>query len=84
MVRRGRRYARLNASYDTSALALAWARPAKPETGTYSYAEDPDTGISLRLWGFSDGSADTHSYRADIIYGVKNVDPRLGVRGNGA
>lgn len=73
-----------NACYHKSALALAWVRPAKPESGTYSYAEDPETGISLRLWGFSDGSADTHSYRADIMYGVKNVDTRLGVRGNGA
>jgi hypothetical protein len=73
-----------NACYHKSALALAWVRPAKPETGTYSYAEDPDTGISLRLWGFSDGTADTHSYRADVIYGVKNIDTRLGTRGNGA
>jgi hypothetical protein len=74
----------MNACYHKSALALAWVRPCKPESGTYSYAEDPETGISLRVWGFSDGSADTHSYRADIIYGVKNIDTRLGVRGNGA
>jgi len=73
-----------NFCYHKSAIALAYVRPAKPSTGEYSYAEDPDTGISLRLWAFSDGTADTHSYRADIIYGVKNIDPRLGVRGSGA
>ena len=73
-----------NATFHKEAIKLAWVRPAKPHTGEYSYAEDPETGISLRLWAFSDGSDDTHSYRADIIYGVKNADPRLGVRGNGA
>jgi hypothetical protein len=73
-----------NATFHKEAIKLAWVRPAKPHTGEYSYAEDPETGISLRLWAFSDGSADTHSYRADIMYGVLNGDPRLGVRGNGA
>lgn len=73
-----------NATYHKSAIALAWARPAKPHSGEFSYAEDPETGIVLRLWAFSNGSDDTHSYRADVIYGVKNVDTRLGVRGNGA
>lgn len=73
-----------NASFHKDAIKLAWVRPAKPHTGEYSYAEDPETGISLRLWAFSDGSADTHSYRADVIYGVLCGDPRLGVRGRGA
>jgi hypothetical protein len=73
-----------NAAFHKEAIKLAWVRPAKPHTGEYSYAEDPETGISLRLWAFSDGAADTHSYRADIMYGVANCDPRLGVRGNGA
>lgn len=72
-----------NATFHKSAIALAWVRPAKPNMGEYTYAEDPETGISLRLWAFSDGSADTHSWRADVMYGVKNVDPRMGVRGNG-
>jgi hypothetical protein len=73
-----------NATFHKEAIKLAWVRPAKPHNGDYSYAEDPETGISLRLWAFSDGSADTHSYRADIMYGVLCGDPRLGVRGNGA
>jgi hypothetical protein len=73
-----------NATFHKEAIKLAWVRPARPHSGEYSYAEDPETGISLRLWAFSDGSTDAHSYRADIMYGVCNGDPRLGVRGNGA
>jgi hypothetical protein len=73
-----------NATFHKEAIKLAWVRPAKPHNGDYSYAEDPETGISLRLWAFSNGGDDTHSYRADIMYGVLCGDPRLGVRGNGA
>lgn len=72
-----------NASFHKSAIKLVYAKPAKPHTGEFTYATDPDTGVTLRLWSFSDGAADTHSYRADVIYGVKNADPRLGVRGSG-
>lgn len=73
-----------NATFHKSAIKLVYAKPAKPHTGEYTYATDPETGVTIRLWAFSDGSADTHSYRADVIYGVKNADVRLGVRGNGA
>lgn len=72
-----------NCSFHKSAIKLVFAKPARPHTGEYTYATDPDTGVTIRLWAFSDGSADTHSYRADVIYGVKNADPRLGVRGSG-
>lgn len=72
-----------NASFHKDAIKLVYAKPAKPHTGEFTYATDPDTGVTLRLWAFSDGTADTHSYRADVIYGVKNADPRLGVRGSG-
>lgn len=72
-----------NASFHKSAIQYVFVKPPRPHTGEFEYATDPDTGISIRLWAFSDGSADTHAYRADVIYGVENLDPRLGTRGSG-
>lgn len=73
-----------NAAFHKEAIKLVYAKPAKPHTGEFTYATDPESGVTIRLWAFSDGNADVHSYRADVIYGVANADPRLGVRGSGA
>jgi hypothetical protein len=52
--------------------------PPMPYTGESDYATDPDTGISVRYWRYSDGTNDLHNHRWDVYYGTKNVDPRLG------
>lgn len=74
---------RQNAAFHKSAIQYVFVEPPRPHTGEFSFATDPETGISIRLWAFSDGQADTHAYRADVLYGAANVDPRLGVRGSG-
>jgi len=77
-------YYPMNAAFHKTAIQTVFVKPPEPHTGEFSYATDPDTGISIRLWAFSDGQADTHAYRADIIFGSENLDPRLGTRGSGA
>lgn len=69
--------------YHRDALALSFVRPARPHTGEYSYATDPETGVTIRMWSFSDGLTDTHRYRCDVLYGVDNIDRRLGTRVSG-
>jgi hypothetical protein len=55
-----------------------------PFTGEADFATDPDTGISVRYWRYSNGGTDVHSHRWDVYYGTKNVDPRLGTILSGA
>lgn len=69
---------RLNAAFHKSAIKLVNARPPMPFTGEADYATDPDTGISVRYWRYSDGGSDVHNHRWDVYYGTKNVDQRLG------
>lgn len=65
------------------ALALVSARLIMPYSGEADYATDPDTGLTVRYWRTSDGTNDTHLHRFDVVYGVKNVDPRRGTRISG-
>lgn len=74
---------RQNAIFHKSAISLVFAKLTDPYTGTASYATDPETGISIRYWRTSDGINDTHLHRWDVLYGVKNVDRRLGTRLSG-
>jgi hypothetical protein len=69
---------RFNAAFHKSAIKLVNVRPPNPYSGESDYATDPDTGISVRYWRYSDGTNDLHNHRWDVYYGVKNVDPRLG------
>ena len=69
--------------YHRDALALSFVKPARPHSGEYSYSTDPETGVTIRMWAFSDGSNDTHSYRCDVVYGVDNIDRRLGTKLSG-
>jgi hypothetical protein len=62
------------------AIALVSAKLTMPFTGEASYSTDPQTGISVRYWRSSDSTNDTHMHRFDVLYGVKNVDRRLGTR----
>jgi hypothetical protein len=74
---------RQNATFHRSAIALVFAKLVTPFSGEASYATDPETGVSIRYWRTSDGTNDTHLHRWDVLYGVKNVDRRLGVRQSG-
>jgi hypothetical protein len=74
---------RQNAVFHKSAIALVFAKLSDPFTGQASYATDPGTGVTVRYWRTSDGVNDTHLHRWDVLYGVKNVDRRLGTRLSG-
>lgn len=74
---------RQNAVFHKSAIALAFAKLVRPRTGEYAYATDKETGISIRYWQTSDGVNDVHLHRWDVLYGVTNVDRRLGTRLSG-
>ncbi len=65
------------------ALALVSAKLIRPYSGEADFATDPETGLSVRYWRTSDGTNDTHLHRFDVVYGVKNVDPRRGTRLSG-
>ena len=69
-----------NAAFHKQAITLVSAKMVMPYVGEASYATDPNTGITLRYWRYSDGVNDTHSHRWDVLYGVANVDRRLGTR----
>jgi hypothetical protein len=68
----------LNAAFHKSAIKLVNAKPPMPFTGEADYATDPETGISVRYWRYSNGGTDVHSHRWDVYYGTKNVDQRMG------
>jgi hypothetical protein len=68
----------LNAAFHKSAIKLVGVNPPRPFTGESDFATDPDTGISVRYWRYSDGGTDVHNHRWDVYYGTKNVDSRLG------
>lgn len=74
---------RQNAVFHKSAIALVFAKLSDPFTGEASYATDPMTGVTVRYWRTSDGVNDTHLHRWDVLYGVKNIDRRLGTRLSG-
>lgn len=74
---------RQNAIFNRSAIALVGAKLVAPENGNYSFATDKETGLSVRFWRISDGVNDTHLSRCDVLYGVKNIAPNLGIRISG-
>lgn len=73
-----------NAIFHKGAIALVSAKLAEPTSGVWTYASDPETGISIRTWSQSDITNDTHATRIDVLYGVANIDRRLGVRLSGS
>jgi hypothetical protein len=70
-----------NVTFNKSSIALAYAKLVAPASGKFSYATDPES--SIRYWQTSDGTNDTHLHRWDLIYGVTNIDRRLGTRQSG-
>jgi len=74
---------RQNSVFHKGSIALVGAKLVTPNVGKYSFATDPETGLSIRYWETSDGKYDTHLSRCDVLYGVKAIDTRLGVRLSG-
>lgn len=73
-----------NAIFHRGSIALVSAKLVEPKSGVWSYATDPETGISIRTWSQSDITNDLHMTRVDVLYGVTNLDRRLGVRLSGS
>lgn len=71
------------AVFRKEAIALVSAKLIMPYSGEADYSTDPDTGLTVRYWRTSDGINDTHMHRFDVLYGVKNIDPRRGTRVSG-
>lgn len=74
---------RQNAVFHKSAIKLQFVKPITPATGISSFSTDPESGVSIRYWQFSDGINDEHYHRFDCLFGVQNVDRRLGTRLSG-
>ena len=74
---------RQNAVFHKSAIALTYAKLTQPYSGESAYSTDPDTGVTVRYWRASDIVNDKHFHRWDVLYGVTNVDRRLGTRLSG-
>lgn len=75
---------RPNAAFHKTAIKLVSAKLIMPYSGEADYATDPDTGLTVRYWRYSDGASDTHNHRWDVFFGTVNADRRLGVRLSGA
>lgn len=75
---------RPNAIFQKQAIKLVSAKLVMPYTGEADYATDPDTGLTVRYWRYSDGANDTHNHRWDVFFGTVNADRRLGTRLSGA
>lgn len=72
-----------NACWHKSSIALQYAKLTRPATGEYAYATDKETGVSVRYWKSSDSTNDVHMHRWDVLFGVTNIDRRLGTRQSG-
>lgn len=73
-----------NAIFNKQAIKLVSAKLVMPYSGEADYATDPDTGLTIRYWRYSDGANDVHSHRWDVFFGTVNADRRLGTRLSGA
>jgi hypothetical protein len=74
---------RVRTAFHKSAISMVSARLVTPFTGTASFAQDPDTGISIRYWRGSDISTGAHVHRWDCMYGASLTDGYLGSRVSG-
>jgi hypothetical protein len=74
---------RANAAFHKTAIKLVSAKLVMPYSGEADYATDPDTGLTVRYWRYSDGATDTHNHRWDVFFGTVNADRRLGTRISG-
>jgi hypothetical protein len=75
---------RVRAAWHKSAITMVSAKLHTPFTGESSFAQDPETGISIRYWRGSDITTGGHVHRWDAIYGAANLDPLMGCEISGA
>jgi hypothetical protein len=75
---------RVRAAWHKSAIKLVSAKLHTPFDGVHSFANDPETGISIRYWRGSDISTGAHIHRWDCIYGSVNADPLMGAEISGS
>jgi hypothetical protein len=73
---------RQNLVFHKNAFALVMVPMAKPP-GAVDVARRSYKGISVRVIPVYDGTNDVSSWRLDVLYGVKAIDPRLAVRLSG-
>lgn len=71
-----------NLVFHKNAFALAMVPLVSPP-GAVDVARESFKGTSVRIIPYYDGTNDVSKWRADILYGVKCVDPRLAVRLSG-
>jgi len=72
----------LNAVFHKNAIAFV-NRPLVMPAGVTECARETHKGISMRFAPVWDGVNSNQRWRLDVIYGVKTLDGRLGVRMNG-
>lgn len=73
---------RQNLVFHKNAFALAVVPMVKPP-GAVDVARESYKGTSVRLIPFYNGSNDVSTFRLDVLYGVKAIDPRLATRLSG-
>lgn len=75
---------RPSAAFHKTAIKLVSAKLVRPYSGEADFATDPETGLTVRYWRYSDGANDTHNHRWDVFFGTVNADRRLGTRISGS
>jgi hypothetical protein len=73
---------RQNMVFHKNAFALAIVPLVKPP-GAVDVARESYKGTSVRLIPFYNGSTDVSTFRLDVLYGLKAIDPRLATRISG-
>ena len=71
-----------NLFFDRNAFALVTVPMVKPP-GAVDVARMSKNGLSVRVIPFYDGTNDKSTWRLDVLYGTKTIDPRLAVRVSG-
>jgi hypothetical protein len=71
-----------NLFFDRNAFALVTVPMVKPP-GAVECSRMSKNGISVRVIPFYDGTNDKSTWRLDVLYGTKTIDPRLAVRVSG-
>ncbi|MES2497118.1 MAG: P22 phage major capsid protein family protein [Pseudomonadota bacterium] len=71
-----------NLVFHKNAFALAIVPMVSPP-GAVDVARESYKGTSVRMIPFYNGSSDVSTFRLDVLYGLKAIDPRLATRVSG-
>lgn len=74
---------RQNLMFNKNAFGLVMVPLVKPP-GAVDVSRQSYKGTSVRVIPYYNGSTDVSSWRLDILYGVKTIDPRLALRASGS